>query len=442
VSKARESRIRLWKGYHSPELLGFVRAAIRPEASRGSRDDLLILCPPLADDLSFIPFLPMGEIELVGDAWSELDRTQARMLSEKARAGDYPAVPVLGVFTSGTVGGKPRLVLYSMANIEASLGAILEVFDRERIDSIFCYPQPFHTFGLILGYVQAIATGRLLIAPNGRYSADFHRAWRVAAADHSGMLTLGTPTHFQDLLKASQSWGAEKIPPTYTAIIGGAAVPRTLWLALRDRMRIAAPSIGYGCTEASPGLTHLPPGHEPTDDGEIGGILRGIKLEILPGTGLEFTGPQACLAIIQNGRLDFPKKILIRDRLARLTEARLVFEGRYDLVFNRGGMKFSLEEIERHLRETFPTSEFLGVAVHDERLGEELGLLVRAGDPPTETFRQAIAGALHTKFHAHFNPGHILWVTELPTNAAAKPDRGTGSRLVGALPAELVHSPR
>lgn len=418
--------IRLWKGYHSTELLGFVRDGYYGRT-------LLISCPPFSRNLDFIPLLPAGALELVGDGWTEAERANARVLAERPRDTVYPARPVLGVFTSGTIGGKPRLVLYSRANIEASLAGILEVFDRDRIDALFCYPQPFHTFGLILGYVHALATGRPLIAPTGRYSAEFHRAWREAAVTHPGMLTLGTPTHFQDLLKASETWGGV-IPPTYTSIIGGAAVSRALWLGLKNRLRVAAPSIGYGCTEASPGLTHLPPGREPTEDGEIGGVLTGITLEILPGTGLEFHGAQSCLAVVQDGRVEFPKKILIRDRLTERSDRRFVFEGRYDLVFNRGGMKFSLEEIERHLSETFPASDFLCVAVPDARLGEELGVLVRPADAPLETFRKAISSALQAKFHAHFDLERILWVSELPTNAAAKPDRGVGLRLVAAHP--------
>ncbi|MBS1961820.1 MAG: acyl--CoA ligase [Bdellovibrionales bacterium] len=435
--------IRLWKGYHSPELLGFVAAAWR-------NAETLIVCPPVLSDLDFIPLLPAGEVRVVGDAWTEGERAEiARLASGAAKpiAGPakpiaYPARPILGVFTSGTVGGKPRLVLYSKANVEASLEGILEVFDRDRIDAIFAYPQPFHTFGLVLGYVQAIATGRPLIAPFGRYSSDFHRAWRETASRHPGLLTLGTPTHFQDLLKAAEAWEPEAIPATYTTIIGGASVPRALWRGLRDRLRVAAPSIGYGCTEASPGLTHLPPGREPSEDGEIGGVLAGLSVEILPGTGLEFTGPQACLAIIQDGRIEFPRRILIRDRLgarpAPNGRTNYVFEGRYDLVFNRGGVKFSLEEIERFLRESFPASEFLAVAVADDRLGEDLGLLVRAREsrddrsaPSEEESKKAILAALHGKFRAHFDPARVLSVSELPTNAAAKPDRGSGARLLG-----------
>lgn len=433
-------RIRLWKGHHSPELLGFVARAWRSGAESGR--ELLILCPPALADFGFVPLLPAGEISLLGETWTDADRADIERRADVPRSTEYPAFPILGVFTSGTVGGKPRLILYSRANVEASLAGILEVFDRDRIDAIFCYPQPFHTFGLILGYVQAVATGRPLIAPAGRYASDFHLAWREAARTHPGLLTLGTPTHFQDLVKAAAGWSAGAVVPTYSAIIGGASVPRALWRALRDSVRIAAPSIGYGCTEASPGLTHLPPGREPAEDGEIGSVLSGVSLEPIPGIGLEFAGPSTCLAIVQDGRVQFPRRVLIRDRLAARENGRLVFEGRYDLVFNRGGMKFSLEEIERFLQESFPTAAFLCVAVRDERLGEDLGVLVRAAEAPTEAFRKAIGVALQTRFLAHFNLGRIVWVAELPTNAAAKPDRGRGANLVAAWPAEYGAHPR
>jgi acyl-CoA synthetase (AMP-forming)/AMP-acid ligase II len=322
--------------------------------------------------------------------------------------------------------GKPRLVLYSRANIDSSLDAILSVFDRDRIDAIFSYPQPFHTFGLILGYLQSLVTGKPLIAPPGRYTSDFQSAWQTAARAHPGLLTLGTPTHFQDLVKAVTD--ANLTPSaTYSAIIGGAATPRALWIALRDRAKISAPSIGYGCTEASPGLTHLPPGVEPEVDGEIGAILPKTDLVLVPGVGIEFSGPQLCLATIQDGKIHFPTRVLILDRLRERAPGHFLFEGRYDLVFNRGGVKFSLEEIESHLKTVFPSSDFLCVATKDERLGEDLGVLWSTEGVTPET--SAMIEALAARFHVRFDSRRILSVAKLPTNAAAKPDRGMASEL-------------
>ncbi len=51
--------------------------------------------------------------------------------------------PVLGVFTSGTMSASPRLVLYTNANLRASLEGIYSPLDHSRIEHVFCYPQAF-----------------------------------------------------------------------------------------------------------------------------------------------------------------------------------------------------------------------------------------------------------------------------------------------------------
>ena len=356
------------------------------------------MCPPLLKDFSFR---------------ETLERT------------DFPEPPVLGIFTSGTSAPAPRLVLYSRANLEASLSAILSVFDESRIDAIFGYPQPFHTFGLTLAYLHALVRGKKLIAPAGRYAASFHDAWWEASRAHPGLLTLGTPTHFQDLRRyARETRGGERPATTYSAIVGGAPCTRALWNALRSELGIAEPSIGYGCTEAAPGLTHLPPGVEPEFDGEVGNVLPEVLLALKPGTGLTFDGPNRCLAILSadsNGaHVEFPKEVHVKDHLEWTRDGRLRFLGRYDLQMNRGGVKFSLERIEAFVR-TYSGQEVLAIAVPDERLGEDLGLLVQG--PLSSGWKSALATALHAEFGAHFNAERFRTIPNLPLNASAKLDR-------------------
>src|ERR1044072_8817899 len=113
-------RIRVWQGFHSEEIKKLIGETWL------SDDQLLILAPPGVNANDFLPAI------------------------EATR--EWPARPVLGLFTSGTTAGGKKSFLYSKANIRASLEGILKFFDVSRIDSIFCYPQPFHTFGLLLGY--------------------------------------------------------------------------------------------------------------------------------------------------------------------------------------------------------------------------------------------------------------------------------------------------
>ena len=407
--------IRLWKGYHSPSLEGLVQKSWEEGA-------LLILCPPLLKDFQFIPLLPEGDIEFWGD-WDLLEKERAAVLKPSAK--DYPEQPVLGVFSSGTVSGDPRLILYSKKNIEISLDSILSVFDRNRIRKVFCYPQAFHTFGLLLGYVLSYLNKFELITAFGRYSTQAHQL-RIAA-DSEDLMTLGTPTHLRDLIQFAESQ-SHKALKSYTCILGGAAVSVDLWKQLRSEIGIQAPSIGYGATEASPGITHLAPGHEPLEDGEIGYPLRHLNVRIEPGRGIEVRGESVCLAIIQGGQVEFPDRLLIEDWIEARKEGVLLYRGRHGLILNRGGEKFPLELMEQRIQNALKL-EVLCMAVPHSRLGEDLAVLLKSAEKGDGN-RSRIREYLQQQWGIGFSLDHFVGVDELPMNSSSKVDRKKAVEMV------------
>jgi acyl-CoA synthetase (AMP-forming)/AMP-acid ligase II len=400
--------IRLWKGYHSAALYSTIE-----ETWRGS-DRLLIVCPPTLTNFDFVSCLPAGSIEFCGEGWEgEIPIVQPRAVI------DYPDEPVLGVFTSGTISGEPRLVLYSRKNIRTSLSGILSFFDHSRIDRVFCYPQPFHTFGLLLGYVLSIENDWRLVTGVGRYTRAFHEL-RIAISEIN-TLTLGAPTHFTDLMKYLVD-NDRKLSPSYSCIIGGASVSIEIWKRLRDELKIECPTTGYGATEASPGITHSSPGVVPTEDGEIGQVLPSVGIEIRPGNGFLLSGDSLCMAIISGGIVDFPKTLTISDELARRSDGVFIFRGRNDLMLNRGGQKFYLEEIERFVYSKFGI-ESVAMSIPDARLGFDLGLLLKR--PPLGSDRPLLRmiEALHERYFVNFDAKKLRWTLGLPLNNRAKLDR-------------------
>lgn len=411
-------RIRLWKGFHDKKLRELIAGA-------WGHEELLILCPPLLTDFSFLRHLPEGEVETVGD-WNAEGREVVAILSRGPRAQvEFPAAPVLGVFTTGTVSGSPRLILYSRNNIESSLGGILDVFERDRIRSIFCYPQPFHTFGLNLGYVLSLMLDVPLASGSGRYSRAFHERWFETSRE--GTLTLGAPAHFRDLMDYVATCGA-KPRASYSSIVGGAKASVALWTAMRDTLGIEMPSIGYGASEAAPGITHLPPGHAPLEDGEIGFPLSCLRnVEIIPKSGVRFSGPNLCLAVVHEGRIEFPSEMLIRDDVERRADGVWVYRGRTDLVLNRGGHKFSLERIEELVQKRLGL-EAVCVPIPDARLGEELGILARANGK--ETPWDEVYRCLFELLGLRLENRYAMQVEEFPLNGSLKLDRKAAGALL------------
>ena len=416
-------QIYLWSGFHSQALFEGLKKS-------WAENNLSIICPPNLSDFEWLRFLPKGKIHLKGDF--SLKMLQ-KFTEHETRTGEdrhtppplFPDTPVLGVFTSGTVSGSPKLVLYSKKNIESSLKGILSFFDETRITDIFCYPQAFHTFGLILGYMHAIVTNRKLWFLEGKYSTLAHEL-RTSLSEKN-LLTLGTPTHFYDLEKYLLL-NEKCLAPSYSCIVGGAPVSVKQWDALQNILKIEAPSIGYGATEASPGITHHTPGLRPTEEGEIGKPLPHLEVQLVEGEGIEFRGESLCMAVIEKDTIQFPKKMLIRDFIEkRDSDGMLIYRGRSDWVLNRGGTKYYLELLESKIEKQFHL-KCLCLAVKDDRLGQDLGMMIELKDANQSEnilteWKVKIQTFLKVEYQYKFELNVFSSIKNLPINANGKVSR-------------------
>jgi acyl-CoA synthetase (AMP-forming)/AMP-acid ligase II len=428
----------LWKGHHSVALIDLL-------ANAWASDELIILCPPTLKNFAFIQVLakcgvPITDLEVRGDFSSEERdqiKEQSKALTSEVNsptpARAFVKTPVVGVFTSGTLSGNPRLVLYSKGNIEFSVESIRSFFDTSEIEELFCYPPPFHTFGLILGYYHAILHGLRLHVPEGRYSRESH--FLRAQVHNRKLLTLGTPSHFYDLIEHTKSSGAS-LPESYTCIIGGAKVSVSLWTQLQNDLKIQSPSIGYGATEASPGVSHHPPGLMPKEEGEIGHPLPGVQIHSMGQKGLHFSGKNVCLAIIENEQIQFPESILLHDFIEeRGSDKMLLFRGRLGLLLNRGGTKYSLESLEELFKKELGY-DCVCFAIASERLVEDLGILVASGPNVAATLTQELRASfqhlLKQEFQHQFQLDKFKVTSALPLNENGKIDRSQISKIMSA----------
>lgn len=410
-------KIFLYRGYHSQELFEILKSSWK-------HNDFVLLIPLQIKDFSFLQIIQAigTEINFVGQWPADVKASAASILSleHHERPQDQAVLEqaVVGVFTSGTTSGRTRLVFYSKENILSSLQSIRELFAVDHIKNIFVYPQPTHCFGLILGYFQSIIYNHKLNFSEGAYSKKAHREWLEKVDQNT--ITLGAPVHFSDLLQFCQDH-SEKIKPSYSAIVGGAPVTQSLWLQMQNGLKIEKPSVGYGGTEASPGLTHLPPGMVPQTDGDIGYRLKGVSLK-LNEKQIMFSGPNACLAIYDNFLVKTEFDLVLPDVLQESIEAdgkqRLHFIGRSDLLVNRGGQKISLEKIENRIASYFEC-RCVAISFYDARLDQDIAVLVEAEHSPNT---EAIQSFLESECALKIPSTHIVF-TKIPLNANNKYDR-------------------
>ncbi len=416
----------LWRGYHSKELFETVERA-------WTRQETLILLPPTLHTGNFVESLPKEELSFLGE-WTEPNAKELRVKIEEShdRASWKSSRSFkecqFALFTSGSVSGESRLVLYSKENVESSLVAISSHFKGFDLDRIFCLPQPFHTFGFTLGYLQAYLKGWELDFITGPYKKDNLEIWKERVT--SKTLTLGSPAHFFDLVECVRKNSSKIFAQSPTCIIGGAPVTPALWKSIRDELHIAKPSIGYGCTEASPGLSHLAPGVEPIEFGEIGTFLPGVNAKLVDSMGIEFSGPNLCWGLAQDGKIEHPEKLIIRDHLVETEKDSLIFKGRWDWTLNRGGEKFSLTEIEAFLESKIPF-RVMAFEVPDNRLGAELGLMMAPrGNRQSSLPRIEIESALLQKYGRRFSARHFYFVSDLPLSPQGKIWRNGAAELL------------
>lgn len=375
-----------------------------------SNDKLLILCPPRIKDISpWLKQLPSGTVDFVGELKSQKS-------FEHTSDVKYPETPKFGLFSTGTENGA-KLILYTNQNFETSIRGIFSFFKHLNVKKVFSYPQPYHIFGLGLGYLSHEVLGLELIIPEGSYSKSAHELWyETLNMGGQELLTLGTPTHFMDALSYMNEnyLGA---PPNLASIAGGAKVEKATWKMMQDDLSIQNPSIGYGCSEASPGITHLAPGLEPKSDNDLGKVIPGGEL-ILNNDQYTYVGKNVCLAIIQDGKIIFPQgQYQLSDGLTQDEEGNFFYQKRGSLILNRGGEKFSLEEIEQLLKTELKLNA-IALAVEDARLGHELGLVYEG-----QNLKAQISAILSHHLKRNFNPEFIVGIPKLPVNENAKFDR-------------------
>lgn len=398
----------VWKGSHGNEIYELIKETYF------SVDRLLIICPPRFESLEmFLPFLPTSEIIFRGELSSlkNIEHTSSQ---------EYEECPKFGLFSSGTSDENNKLLLYTNQNLDSSNDGIMSFFKDLNINTIYSYPQPYHIFGLSLGYILSINRNFELITKDGKYSRESHALWEnTALKNGENILTLGTPTHFEDLCKHSKLHEIKSL----TCIIGGAIVTQKLWDKVKTQLNILYPSIGYGSSEASPGITHLKPGVRPKGNNSIGELLPNMKLTFTENEIL-INGENICLATInKNGIHFYNGKYLLPDIIEQVDDESFLYIGRNDFIINRGGEKFSLEEVEAKLLRYFD-EPIVVTYKYCARLGQELCFILREN---TKIKSNIIFEFMSETYSRTFDSNNIYKVERFPMNENLKLDRNACS---------------
>ncbi len=312
--------------------------------------------------------------------------------------------------SSGTTGTHDAFVALSAHNIAAVLDSHTPHMDLAHARVLSSLPW-HHAFGLVLDMMATLHQGGTLV----RTAPPNPERWHHQAITHHI-----THCHMVPLVAWHLTQDPQSKPLLHNltgGIVGGAPINAPL----ADALQGTNLRVGYGQTEAAPGITLGQPGHwRPFDIGHPLGCDAWID-----DTGqLCIIGPNACLGWWRGGRLerrDPSAPLRTGDIVAHNPQTQtLTFLGRADHRFKlRNGRMVNTPGLEARLRQALRTQ---AIIIPDT----DRALVTLWHDPktPKPDFDSALMGGVPHAVHQLTGP--------MPTTPKGEPDRKAIARRLKA----------
>ena len=189
-------------------------------------------------------------------------------------------------YTSGTT-GNPKGVVYSHRStwLHSTPACRPTPLGASEHDRVLVIVPMFHANAWGMPYTAFLAGTDLIFPERFLQAEPLARMF----AELRPTLSLGVPTIWNDLLRYSQSHDVDLSSLTKVTA-GGAAVPRALMEAYRDRFGVAMIQ-GWGMTETSPvcAMAFPPKGVGPDQEmdwrAKTGRILAGVEIRVVDSDG-------------------------------------------------------------------------------------------------------------------------------------------------------------
>lgn len=249
--------------------------------------------------------------------------------------------------TSGTTGDGTWVALsdHNVLSVLASHVPHLAL-KNARVLSVLPWS---HAFGLVLDLFPALLSGAEIVRdPKGGRSpshlVQLGKAWGVTHLS-------AVPLTIKQLAEASG--GPRLLKHLHGGIVGGAPIDGPL----ADRLSHTSLRVGYGQTEAAPGIALGAPGDWAA---HYLGTPVGCSVRVASDGELLFEGPNACIGFWRNEGLERtdPGRTVHTSDLVRRESNRLFFRGRKDDAFSlSNGRIVRAGALEGTLKRAFPSLE-------------------------------------------------------------------------------------
>jgi acyl-CoA synthetase (AMP-forming)/AMP-acid ligase II len=348
-------------------------------------------------------------------------------------AGALPPDTALLLSTSGST-SAPKTVPLTAANVAASVRGIVGTYRLGPRDATLLIMPLFHGHGLIAGLLATLASGGAVWLPaTGQFSAS--RFWPEMTAAGATWYT-AVPAVHQILLKRAAGDYPRPDPPRLR-FIRSCSAPLAPAVARELEVTFGAPVVpAYGMTETAHQAASNPvPAHGAVKQESVG-VPTGLDLRIAGPDGgdapdgvtgeIWLRGPAVAAGYLDNPGATaaaFPGGwVRTGDLGYQDADGYLFLTGRIKEMINRGGEKFSPQQIDAVLLSHPAVADALSFGVPDEIYGEEVSaaIIVKPGQHVSEHDLEAFC---RERLGTAGAPKRIFTVAEFPMTAKHAGDR-------------------
>jgi O-succinylbenzoic acid--CoA ligase len=309
--------------------------------------------------------------------------------------------------TSGST-GTPKPISLTREQMEASARATASALDlRQGMRSLICLPTAFVAGRMMLVRGLVLGLEMTLVPPTSDPLGE-------GSAGQGFDFAAFVPLQMQTMLDGPAD-RRMRLNAMHAILVGGAPLSPALEAAIAT---LEAPVFHtYGMTETA---THI--------------ALRrltgpGARAHFVPLPGVETAlDDRGCLAL--RGPMTNGVWVQTNDLVERAGDGGFRWLGRFDLVVNSGGVKVPVEPLEEELGLLLPTlggapwvgRRFLVAGLPDERLGEQLVLVVEA---PADALcdEESLLASLRERLGRFRSPRRLLATPHFAQTPTGKIDR-------------------
>ncbi len=333
------------------------------------------------------------------------------------------------IYTSGST-AMPKGVMISHKNIIANTSSIIEYLKLTDKDVMECVLPFFYCYGLSLLHTHLKVSGKIVLNNNFMFLGTVIKD--LKKYNCTGFA--GVPSHFQILLRISDSFKNEEFPDLrYVTQAGG-----KLHTVFIDEFRQAKPNtkffVMYGQTEATARLSYLPPEKLNDKLGSIGKGIPGVELKVIDNNGNQIKTNEIGEIIAKGNNImlgyfkdEKSTKETLKDDwlytgdLAKIDEDGYIYHAaRKKEIIKVGGKRVSPKEIEEVIVSIPGVVDCTIEAVSDEVLGEAIKAIIVKNKSHEELTEDKIKAFCSKSLSSYKIPHFIQFTSKVNVNASGK----------------------